>query len=281
MVVGRLRTERNLTLAPVLLRRPGRTASPSAGPRTPPAMIPAAGSQAKPIATPMTAPATAATISRRPVRSPTANPPIAAGKMTSSPNRSGSGMLLADRHADEGRDVPRDERADDRADEVAADVASPDAPEVGDREGECLVGEQVRHRGADPARAVGNVGREGGGVQQVAGVEERRQADDPQPAHAADDVADRDELRRPGEEEDAHRAGLERREPRLRGAQPVDEPEATRRDHDPERVDDELAPRRGEIPGARCPAGHRGNPNRWCAAEGLRFGFAGAAGVGR
>ena len=64
---------------------------------------------------------------------------------------------------------------------------------------------------------------------------------------AADDVADRDELRGAGEDEDAHRARLERREAGLAGAQPVDEPEAARGDHDPERVEEELPPRRREV----------------------------------
>ena len=66
---------------------------PRTGPSTPPLMIPAAGSQASATPTAMIAPARAATSSRRPVISPTARPPIAAGKMTSSPNRVGSGML--------------------------------------------------------------------------------------------------------------------------------------------------------------------------------------------
>src|SRR5512143_287222 len=74
-------------------RRLGGTSMPSTGPSTPPAMMPAAGSQASETPTPMTAPEMAATSSRRPAIRPTARPAIAAGKITSSPNRVGSGML--------------------------------------------------------------------------------------------------------------------------------------------------------------------------------------------
>ncbi len=76
-----------------MLARAGLDDIPTSGPITPPAMIPADGSHASAMPTPMTAPATAATSSRRPVMSPTARPPMAAGKMTSSPKRAGSGML--------------------------------------------------------------------------------------------------------------------------------------------------------------------------------------------
>ena len=53
-------------------------------------MIPIVGLMRSDAVTPIAAPASAATSSRRPVMSPTARPAIAAGKMTSMPNRLGS-----------------------------------------------------------------------------------------------------------------------------------------------------------------------------------------------
>ncbi len=68
------------------------TSRPTAGPPRPPATIPTAGLIASATGTPIATAATAATSSRRPVMSVTAIPIIAAGKMTSIPNRDGSGI---------------------------------------------------------------------------------------------------------------------------------------------------------------------------------------------
>ena len=68
------------------------TSSPIAGPMMPPAMIPIGGPATSATPTPTAAPAIAATISRRPLIRPTARPIIAAGKITSIPNCSGSGI---------------------------------------------------------------------------------------------------------------------------------------------------------------------------------------------
>jgi hypothetical protein len=90
--VDRLRAERQLALSAVVTTaRPNRDTEdrPEHAARDDPrGRVPR-----QPTPTPSVAPAMAATSSRRPVISPTARPPIAAGKMTSRPNRAGSGML--------------------------------------------------------------------------------------------------------------------------------------------------------------------------------------------
>ena len=53
---------------------------------------------------------------------------------------------------------------------------------------------------------VGQVRRERGPVEQVTGVEERRQQHDAEPREPAEDVADGRELGGAGEDDDAHRA---------------------------------------------------------------------------
>ncbi len=85
-------------------------------------------------------------------------------------------------------------------------------------------------------------GRERRRVEQVARVEQRGQQDDPGPRQAARHVADGRELRGPGEDDGAHRHRLDRREAGLARGQAVDEPEADRRDRDPEASVAELAP---------------------------------------
>ena len=140
-------------------RRPGRTAIPTSGPMTPPAMIPAAGSQASPIAH-----AQDRAGDRRDELAPARDEARRRGR-PSPPGRSrrariasGSGMLppivtpmsVARFH---GMNVLTIAPI-----EVAPDVAPPDATEMGDREGECLVGQHLRHAGADPARPVGRYG---------------------------------------------------------------------------------------------------------------------------
>jgi hypothetical protein len=99
---------------------------------------------------------------------------------------------------------------------------------VADRQRERLVGQDVRHDGALRAWPVGEVGRQRRGVEDVPRVEERREDDDPDPREAARDVPDGGELRGAREDDDAHRARLERREAGRSGGEAVDEPEAGR-----------------------------------------------------
>ena len=73
------------------------TSNPTSGPMTPPDTIPMAGLVARATTTATAAPTIAATSSRRPVMRPTARPIIAAGKMTSMPNRAGSGICAPSR----------------------------------------------------------------------------------------------------------------------------------------------------------------------------------------
>ena len=80
----------------------------------------------------------------------------------------------------------------------------------------------------------------------MAGVEQEGQEQDAGPREAARDVADRRELRRPGEDDRAERHRLDRREPGVAGGQPEDEPEARGRDRDPERLAEEPAAAGGE-----------------------------------
>ena len=124
------------------------------------------------------APTIAATSSRRPVMSPTARPIIAAGKMTSMPNRAGSGIWRAEHDPGERRQVPRDERRPDRGDPVAPLVGPPEPPEVADRQRERLVGQEVGHHRAPGDGHVPQPRRERGRVEQVARVEQGRQQDD-------------------------------------------------------------------------------------------------------
>ena len=152
---------------------PGRAARPAARRRRRRRSRPRR-STASATTTPIAAPATAATSSRRPVMSPTASPTIAAGKMTSMPSRAGSGICAAEHHAGERRQVPRDERHDDRRDPVAARVGPAEPPEVGDRQRERLVGQEVGHHRAARPRDVAQPRRQRRRVQQVAGVEQDR-----------------------------------------------------------------------------------------------------------
>ena len=97
--------------------RPRARAARPPGRSSPPAMIPIVGAdderrrRRRPPPRP-----TAATISRRPVIRPTASPTIAAGKMTSIPNRFGSTIASPTSHARQRREVPRDQRRDDGGD---------------------------------------------------------------------------------------------------------------------------------------------------------------------
>ena len=147
----------------------------------------------------------------------------------------------------ERRQVPRDERRPDRGDPVAALVGPADALEVGHRERVRLVGEEVRHEGASGDRDAPQPRRERGRVQQVPGVEQRGQEQDPGPGEARRDVADRGELGGPREHDDAHRHRLDEGEAGFAGGQPVDEPEADGRDRDADRVGCQPAPAGGEV----------------------------------
>ena len=106
----------------------------------------------------------------------------------------------------------------DRGDPVAALVGPAQPPEVADREGEGLVGQEVGHDRPPRTRHVLEPRSEGGGVEQVAGIEERRSAArrPATPGHrrrsptAANCAA-------PAKTIDAHRHGLDRREARPRG----------------------------------------------------------------
>ena len=80
----------------------------------------------------------------------------------------------------------------------------------------------------------------------MARVEEEGQEHDGRPGEAARHVADRRELRRAPEDDQAHRDDLDRREPGFASGQAVDEPEPDRRDGDPERVHEESSSTLGE-----------------------------------
>ena len=164
----------------------------------------------------------------------------------SMPTDGGIGDLGAEENARERRDVPRDERRADRREPVAADVGPAQPSKVGDRECERLVGEEVGHDCAPAEADATHPRRQRRGVEQVTGVEERGQENDPGPRQATGDIPDRRELGGAGEDDRAHRHRLDGREAGLAGRQPVDEPEPRRRDADPERVRGELAAARGQ-----------------------------------
>ena len=120
---------------------------------------------------------------------------------------------------------------------------------MADRQGEGLVREQVGH---DRPAGEGNVLEprpQGGGVEQVAGVEQPRQQHDAGPRQAARHVPDGRELGRPGEHDDAHGHRLDGREAGLARGQAVDEPEPDRRDGDPDALGDQPAATRLEVRG--------------------------------
>ena len=147
------------------------------------------------------APTAAATSSRRPVIRPDAQAGHRGREDDVEPERDGSAIWpprttpasVATFH---GMNVD-----DDRGDPVAADVGPADPPEVGDRQRERLVGQDVGHDRPLPARPVAQPRRERGRVEEVAGVEERRQEDDAGQAEPAGDVADGRELGGAGEDE--------------------------------------------------------------------------------
>ena len=89
-------------------------------------------------------------------------------------------------------------------------------------------------------------------VEEVAGVEQGGQQDDPRPGQAARDVADGGELGGAGEDDEAHRHRLDDREAGLASGQPVDEPEADGRDRDPDRVGRESPAARPRSRARRC-----------------------------
>ena len=174
--------------------------------------------------------------------------------------------LRADEHARERREDPREEVGADRR------RSSSPARRAGRRRRKCAIDranassvEQVRHHGAAPERHVPQPRCEGGRVEQVAGIEQGRQQDDPWPGQATHDVPDCRELRRAGEDDRAHRDGFDGREARLPRRQAVDEPEPDGRDGDPERIHDQPSPA-----GRECLA-VRGGVGRGCV-RGPRIG---------
>ena len=129
----------------------------------------------------------------------------------------------------------------DRADPVARDVDPADPVEVGRRERERLVGEDVGHRRPLEERDVAQPRRERRAVEQVAGVEEEREHDDRQPRQPGRDVAHGGELGRAGEGDDAHRARLEQRVAGVTRRQPEHEGEADRGGRDARGIEDGAA----------------------------------------
>ena len=118
---------------------------------------------------------------------------------------------------------------------------------MGNRQGERLVRQDVRHQRAAGRGHVAQPRREGRRIEEVAGVDERRQQDDRGPGEAAGDVADGGELGRAGEDDDAHRDGFDGRQAGALSGQPVDEAEGEGGDRDPDAVDDEPAARLCEL----------------------------------
>jgi hypothetical protein len=147
--------------------------------------------------------------------------------------------LRAQGHAGQRGQVPRDERRPDRRDPVPAFIGPPETPEVGDRQREGLVGQEVGHDRPPPESHLAQPRRQGGGVEQVPGVEQRGQEDDPGPRQPARDVADGRKLGRSREDDRAHGHRLDHGEARLASGEPIDEAEARGRHADPDRVGDE------------------------------------------
>ncbi len=142
----------------------------------------------------------------------------------------------------QGGQVPGHEDRPDRGHPVAAFIRATESPEVADRQRERLVGQDVGHHRPAPGGNVAKPRRQRRRVEQMPGVEQRREDEDPGPGKTTRHVADRRELRRPGEHDRAHRHGLDDRETGRTGGQAVDEPEADRGDRDPDPVGDESAP---------------------------------------
>ena len=202
------------------------TSSPTSGPMTPPATTPVAGSR----------PSVGLTNSAQrdadprsgergnqltPARDQPDGQPDHRGREDDvDAETAGLGDRPARVHPGERGEVPWDERRAERADPVAGLVRPPEPPEVRERHGESLVGEEVGHHRAARPRDVGQPRPQGRGVEQVAGIEQEGEQRDRGPGEPRGHVADRRELGGPGEHDRAHHHGLERAEAGLRADNP-------------------------------------------------------------
>ena len=162
-------------------------ARPTSGPTSPPTTIPTRVSQSSPITTAHITPAAAAATSRRPLVRPTARPAIAAGKTMSRPEHSRVGDELAAQHAQDRGQVPGDERRADRGEPVAGRINPSQPPEVDAGQGERLVGQEMGHHHPFEERLGPQPGRQRGGVQEVAGIDQGGQDHDRRPGEARRD----------------------------------------------------------------------------------------------
>ena len=169
------------------------------------------------------------------------------------------GDLAAQDHAAQRREVPRDEHEADGAQPVPAFVGPTEPSEVRDGEGECFVGQEVRHHAAPCHWNVAQPRAHRRRIEHVPGVEQRREDQDRRPGDPARDVPDRRELGRAGEGDRAHRHRVDDREAGIACRETVHEAEPDPGDDDAQPIGDEpTAIHRGLVAGRdRCGAQRR------------------------